>query len=63
MATAVFVIAATSLAFTDGGQRRFREFLNGLKEAPAVISTTGTDLRVLYRTTAPTVGLVAIVAL
>ncbi len=42
MATAVFVIAATSLAFTDGGQRRFREFLNGLKEAPAVISTTGT---------------------
>lgn len=28
-----------------------------------VISTTGTDLRVLYRTTAPTVGLVAIVAL
>jgi hypothetical protein len=41
-ATAVLVVAGTGIAFTDGGQRRFREFLNGLKEAPAVVSTTGT---------------------
>ena len=31
-----------ALAFTNEGSRRFSEFLNGLKEAPAVVSTTGT---------------------
>jgi hypothetical protein len=41
VATAVFVVAGTALAFTDEGERRFKEFLSGLKEAPAVVSTTG----------------------
>ncbi len=41
-ATAVFVVAGTSLALTDEGGRRIREFLNGFKEATAVVSTTGT---------------------
>ena len=35
-------VAATGYAFTDGGSRRFSEFLTGLKEAPAIVSTTGT---------------------
>jgi hypothetical protein len=38
----VFVLAATGVAFSDKGGRKFREFLNGLKEAAAVVSTTGT---------------------
>ncbi len=42
MAVAVFAIAGTAVAFTDGGRRQFSEFLNGLKEATAVVSTTGT---------------------
>ena len=42
VATAAFAIAATALAFTDEGSRRFSEFLNGLNEAAAVVSTTGT---------------------
>jgi hypothetical protein len=42
VATAVFVVAGTALTFTDEGGQRFREFLNGLKEAPNVVSTTGT---------------------
>jgi CHRD domain len=42
MAVAVFAIAGTALAFTDDGRRQFREFLNGVKEATAVVSTTGT---------------------
>ena len=42
VATAVFVIAGTGLTFTDEGGRRFREFLNGFKEATTVVSTTGT---------------------
>jgi hypothetical protein len=40
-ATAVLLIAGAGIAFTDDGPRRFREFLNGLKEAPAIVSTTG----------------------
>ena len=39
---ALVVVAGTGYAFTDDGSRRFSEFLNGLKEAPAVVSTTGT---------------------
>ncbi len=42
VATAVFVVAGTGLAFTDEGGRRFKEFLNGFKEATVVVSTTGT---------------------
>lgn len=42
VATAVFVVAGTGLTFTDEGGRRFREFLNGFKEATTVVSTTGT---------------------
>jgi hypothetical protein len=41
-ATAVLVLAGTGLASTEEGGRRFREFLNGLKEATTVVSTTGT---------------------
>jgi hypothetical protein len=41
VATAVLVIAGTGLALTRE-RDRFREFLNGLKEATAVVSTTGT---------------------
>lgn len=41
-AVAVVVLAGTAFAFTDEGSRRFREFLDGFKEAPAVVSTTGT---------------------
>ena len=39
---AVLAVTATGFAFSDEGGRRFREFLNGLKEAPAIVSTTGT---------------------
>jgi CHRD domain len=42
MAVAVFAIAGTALAVTDDGRRQFSEFLNGVKEATAVVSTTGT---------------------
>ena len=38
----VFVLAATGVAFSDEGGRKIREFLNGFKEAPAIVSTTGT---------------------
>jgi len=41
-ATAVFAIAGTAIGFTSEGSRRFREILTGLKEAPAVVSTTAT---------------------
>jgi hypothetical protein len=42
VATAVFVVAGTSATFTYGwGQRLFREFLSGLKEAQQIVSTTG----------------------
>src|SRR5262245_12256552 len=42
VATALFVVAGTSLALTHDGARRFREFLNGFNEATVVVSTTGT---------------------
>lgn len=38
----LFVLVATGVAFSDEGGRKFREFLNGFKEAAAVVSTTGT---------------------
>jgi CHRD domain len=38
----IVTIAGTAYAFTDGGSLRFSEFLTGLKEAPAIVSTTGT---------------------
>jgi hypothetical protein len=34
--------ATTTFAFSDGGGRQFREFLNGFKEAPNPIATTAT---------------------
>jgi hypothetical protein len=40
-AAAILAVAGTGLAFTGEGPRRFSEFLNGLKEAPAIVSTTG----------------------
>jgi hypothetical protein len=41
-AIAVLAIAGTSFAFNNNdGPRWFLEFLNGLKEAPAIVSTTG----------------------
>jgi hypothetical protein len=39
---AILAIATTALAFGEQGARRFREFLNGYKEATAPVSTTGT---------------------
>ena len=42
VAVAVFAMAGAAFAFSGEGGRRFREFLNGYKEAPAPISTTGT---------------------
>ena len=41
-ATAVMALATTALAFTEQGQRQFKEFLTGLKESPAIVSTTAT---------------------
>ena len=40
-AAAILAAAGTAYAFTDEGSRRFSEFLNGLNEAAAVVSTTG----------------------
>jgi hypothetical protein len=42
VAAAVVALAGSAFAFTDDGRRLFGEFLSGLKEAPAVVSTTGT---------------------
>jgi hypothetical protein len=39
---AVFVLAASAVAFSDQGQRKFKEFLNGFNEATVVVSTTAT---------------------
>lgn len=41
-AVAMFAVAGTGVAFTEEGNRQFREFLNGFKEAATVVSTTGT---------------------
>jgi hypothetical protein len=40
-ATALLAVGTTALAFSDEGGRKFREFLNGYKEAAAPVSTTG----------------------
>jgi hypothetical protein len=40
-ATAALAVGTTALAFSDEGGRKFREFLNGYKEAAAPVSTTG----------------------
>ena len=40
-AAAILAVAGTAFEFTDEGSRRFSEFLNGLNEAAAVVSTTG----------------------
>jgi len=39
---AVIAIGSTVVVFGEQGCRKFREFLNGLKEAPNPVSTTGT---------------------
>jgi hypothetical protein len=42
LAAAVFAVGATAFVLGDDeGGRRFREFLNGFKEATVVVSTTG----------------------
>ncbi len=41
VAALLFVFVATGVAFSDQGARKFKEFLNGLKEATTVVSTTG----------------------
>ena len=43
MGVAAVLVAAggSAIAFTEEGNRRFSEFLNGLNEAPAIVSTTG----------------------
>jgi len=42
VAAVVVSLAGSAFAFTDDGRRFFSEFLNGFKEATAVVSTTGT---------------------
>jgi hypothetical protein len=42
VAAAAVGVAGSAIAFSDEGSRRFGEFLNGLKEAPAIVSTTAT---------------------
>lgn len=39
---AVIAVAASGFAFAQAGSGKFREFLTGLKEAPAIVSTTAT---------------------
>jgi hypothetical protein len=41
-AAIIVAIGGSGYAFTDGGSRRFSEVLTGLKEAPAIVSTSGT---------------------
>jgi hypothetical protein len=41
-AAAVLTAAGTGLAFTQDGNRRFNEFLNGFQEATVVVATTAT---------------------
>ena len=40
--SALFVFAITAVAFADEGARKFKELLDGYKEATVVVSTTGT---------------------
>ncbi len=42
VAVGLIALAAAAPAFSQEGVRRFNEFLNGLNEAAAVVSTTGT---------------------
>jgi hypothetical protein len=42
VAVALVATAGSGLAFSGDGNRKFMETLNGLKEAAAVVSTTGT---------------------
>jgi hypothetical protein len=42
VAAAVIAVAGAGFAFSDDGGPKFREALNGLKEAAAPVSTTGT---------------------
>ena len=42
VAGAVIAVAASGFAFSDGGSGKFREFLNGSKEAPQIVVTSGT---------------------
>ena len=42
VAGVLLAVAGTGFAFHESGNRRFSEFLSGLKEAPAIVSTTGT---------------------
>ena len=42
VAGVLLAVAGTGFAFHEGGNRRFSEFLTGLKEAPQIVSTTGT---------------------
>jgi CHRD domain-containing protein len=42
VAVTMLATAGSGLAFNGDGARQFRESLNGLKEAAAVVSTTGT---------------------
>ena len=39
---AVIAVAASGFAFSDGDGRKFREVLNGFKEAPQIVLTSGT---------------------
>ena len=39
---AVIAVASSGLAFSDDGAAKFSEVLNGLKEAPQIVLTTGT---------------------
>jgi hypothetical protein len=40
--TAIVAVAGSTVVFSGKGQGRFHEFLDGLKEAAAIVSTTGT---------------------
>ena len=42
VAGVILVAASTGFAFSENGGRKFRELLNGYKEAAAPVSTTGT---------------------
>ena len=41
-ATAVLAVATTALALSAQGRHEFSELLNGLKEAPQIVATSGT---------------------
>ena len=41
-ATAILAVATTGLVLSAQGRHQFSEFLNGLKEAPQIVATSGT---------------------